>query len=105
MAGKTYAPDADPEGLVASVKEQMARKEFIPADQQRLVFEGEELADAQTLTYNNLQKESRLYLLPKLIEEPALPVNALSNWGWFVLAMALWLTMGGYDRRWGAQAP
>ena len=49
------------------LKNAIEAKEGIPADQQRLIFEGTQLEDAPTMAHYNIQKESNVHLTSRLL--------------------------------------
>ena len=66
MSGKTITLDCDPTDKVETIKEMIHWKEHIPADQQRLIFNSQQLENGRTLVSYNIQKESTLYLVLRL---------------------------------------
>eukprot|EP00747_Dinoflagellata_sp_TGD_P109270 gnl/TRDRNA2_/TRDRNA2_170625_c0_seq1.p2 gnl/TRDRNA2_/TRDRNA2_170625_c0~~gnl/TRDRNA2_/TRDRNA2_170625_c0_seq1.p2 ORF type:complete len:156 (-),score=58.11 gnl/TRDRNA2_/TRDRNA2_170625_c0_seq1:53-520(-) len=62
LAGRTVAVDASATEDVGSLKQQLALSHSIPADEQRLVFGGRMLADAENLGACGLEDESTLFL-------------------------------------------
>jgi ubiquitin-large subunit ribosomal protein L40e len=63
LTGKTITITPDPTTTIAQVKELIQNKEGIPPSQQRLVFCGKTMADDQTLSSYNIQKEQTIHLV------------------------------------------
>lgn len=62
VTGKTFTVDADATDTIASIKQRIQSVEGIAADQQRLVFAGEQLEDQRTLKDYNIQDNSTINL-------------------------------------------
>jgi ubiquitin len=61
LTGKTIEIETSPEDTILDIKGQLTEKEGIPADQQRMIFAGKQLADDVTLSGYGINHESTPY--------------------------------------------
>ena len=66
LTGKTIVCSLDPNMTIYSVKEQIAQAEQIPVEQQRLVYQGKQLEDNQTLGSYGILNNACLHLVLRL---------------------------------------
>ena len=66
LSGKTIAMEVEDSDTVDSIKKRIHDKEGIPADQQRLVFNGKQLEDDKTLSDYNVPNDASIHLVLRL---------------------------------------
>ena len=66
LAGKATTLEVEPSDTIKSVKTKIQEKAGYPADQQRLIFTGEQLEDTRCISDYNIQNNSILHILRRL---------------------------------------
>ena len=65
LTGKTIKLQAEPSDTVEQLKTMLMRKEGIPVDNMRLIFQGRQLVDGDTLESSNLSNDSVIHFVVK----------------------------------------
>jgi ubiquitin C len=66
LQGKTLTLEVKPEDSIGAIKQRIFEKEGIPVDQQRLVFNGKQLEDAQSVNDYNMADGCSVHLVLRL---------------------------------------
>ncbi len=66
LTGKTICISYNQDMMVSDVKNEIASIENIPADQQRLVYQGKQLEDDQSIKYYEIGQDSTIHLVLRL---------------------------------------
>ena len=67
LTGRTVTLEVDPADSIGYVKQKYQDKEGVPPDQQHIIFAGRQLKDSDTLSDYNIQNESILYVVLRLL--------------------------------------
>jgi ubiquitin len=66
LSGKNITLDINDSNTIGSIKQMICDKEGIPCDQQRIVYNGKQLEDNQTIGNYNICNEATLHLVLRL---------------------------------------
>ncbi len=67
LTGKTTTLEVEPSNTTLDVKKMLADKEGVAVAEQRLIFEGKQLDDTDTLSARGIQSMSTLHLVLRLL--------------------------------------
>lgn len=66
LQGKSIPLEFDGTDTISAIKARIFEKEGVPVDQQRLVFSGKQLEDANTLESYNIESGSQIHMILRL---------------------------------------
>eukprot|EP00469_Lotharella_globosa_P014424 CAMPEP_0167826692 /NCGR_PEP_ID=MMETSP0112_2-20121227/10198_1 /TAXON_ID=91324 /ORGANISM="Lotharella globosa, Strain CCCM811" /LENGTH=169 /DNA_ID=CAMNT_0007729209 /DNA_START=52 /DNA_END=558 /DNA_ORIENTATION=- len=66
LSGRSIPLDVQPGESISSIKKKIQEKEGVPIDQQRLIYGGKQLEEAQNLLDYNIQRDSTLHLVLRM---------------------------------------
>ena len=78
-AGKAIQLEVAADETIAAVKARVEAEHAIPAAQQRLIFRGKTVPDAQSLRDLGIQKDAMLHLVYKLASSQPVEIRALTG--------------------------
>ena len=68
--GKTITIECEPGDTIFNLKSKISSKEGMPTYNQNLIFAGKSLKNHKTLAYYNIQKESTIHLIFRIMNSP-----------------------------------
>ena len=68
--GKTITIDCEPSDTILDLKSKITSKEGMPTHTQNLIFAGKSLKNHKTLAFYNIQKESTIHLVFRILNSP-----------------------------------
>jgi ubiquitin len=67
VTGKTMTVDVQPTDTVDTVRQAIQTKEGIPSNHQRLIFNGRQLKQEETIAESGLQNHSQVHMVLRLL--------------------------------------
>jgi len=93
LTGKNITLEVEPNDSIGAIKAMVQEKEGIAVEQQKLIFAGKELEGNKTLSDYNIQKESTLHLIIKLVVNKY-KIEKGNNAKWYGSGILTFLTDG-----------
>lgn len=82
LTGKTVSIEVEEGESIEDVKAKIAEKEGIPPEQQRLIFGGQQLQDAKTLSDYDVGDDSTLHLVLRLVSKLSVAASSSEIYVW-----------------------